>query len=195
MSIIDSNEFMKKVDKKTKMEMKLAMYGAPFLKGMKMANIMTVDKEEFADISFVLAGTNIAYRFLKGRGKNTILYLYRENELKAYLESEEVQVFLRAFGYMSYDLESVLARLSNRIYLYHDGGMEFPHEIGVFLGYPLSDVKGFVRNNGKNYLLSGYWKVYKDVEKAAKLFERFDRERECAVQDVLAGKGIVEIAV
>lgn len=28
-------------------------------------------------------------------------------------------------------------------------------------------------NNGKNFLYTGYWKVYKDVDNKVKLFEKF----------------------
>ena len=49
---------------------------------------------------------------------------------------------------------------------------EFPHEVGVFLGYPLADVVGFVRNGGRNCLLCGQWKVYARAQEAAMTFER-----------------------
>ena len=32
----------------------------------------------------------------------------------------------------------------------------FPHEIGLLLGYPVEDVLGFIRHQGKNYLYTGY---------------------------------------
>jgi hypothetical protein len=55
---------------------------------------------------------------------------------------------------------------------------DFPHEIGIFLGYPVEDVRGFVAHKGRNYKLCGYWKVYGDVEKAKKCFRRYDACRE-----------------
>ena len=36
----------------------------------------------------------------------------------------------------------------------------FPHEVGLFLGYPLDDVTGFIEQKGKNYKCCGIWKVY-----------------------------------
>ena len=51
-----------------------------------------------------------------------------------------------------------------------------PHEIGLFLGYPLCDVKGFIYNNGKNYKFSGPWKVY-DNESETILY--FDKCKQC----------------
>ena len=93
------------------------------------------------------------------------------------------------------EIVDMLKRLSQRIRLYADGQTDFPHEIGAFLGYPLADVESFIENRGKNYAYLGYWKVYHDVEQAVKTFRLFDKERERAVQDVIFGKGIQEIAV
>lgn len=195
MPIAEVKNFLQRNDSKSKMAMSLAMYGAPLLKGIKPANLMMVDGEEFMDIGSILKSTNITCFFLKGKGKKAVLYLYRKKELESCLASGEVQGFLRAFGYMSHDVEGVLGHLSKRIGLYRDGSMEFPHEIGIFLGYPLPDVKGFIKNRGRNYLMSGYWKVYQNVEETAELFKRFDRERERAVGEIIAGKEISEIAV
>ncbi|MDR2245683.1 MAG: DUF3793 family protein [Treponema sp.] len=56
---------------------------------------------------------------------------------------------------------------------------QFPHEVGIFLGYPVDDVLGFVEHNGQNYKLCGYWKVYGDVELAKACFRQYDECREC----------------
>ncbi|MDR0758852.1 MAG: DUF3793 family protein [Treponema sp.] len=55
---------------------------------------------------------------------------------------------------------------------------QFPHEVGIFLGYPADDVLGFVEHNGQNYKLCGYWKVYGDVERAKACFRQYDECRE-----------------
>ena len=41
-----------------------------------------------------------------------------------------------------------------------------PHEIGVFLGYPIWDVKGFIDNKGKDFKYCGTWKVYNNTDYA-----------------------------
>lgn len=51
--------------------------------------------------------------------------------------------------------------------------MKFPHEIGVFLGYPLQDVKGFIENNGRNSKYTGLWKVYGDKAASIRMFEKY----------------------
>lgn len=52
----------------------------------------------------------------------------------------------------------LLTQLSRRLCCSAD----FPHEIGVFLGYPLGDVVGFIENRGKNFTCCGCWKSYGD---------------------------------
>ena len=85
-----------------------------------------------------------------------------------------MQLILRQQGYAEpVNLEAALKQLSERIRC----SGEFPHEIGVFLGYPVEDVIGFMENKGKNYVLCKYWKVYHHAERAKHTFESYDRCR------------------
>lgn len=195
MPIAEVKKILQGGNKRARTAVQLAVYGAPLLKGIKPAALIMAERGEAADIGAALENTYITCFPLKGEGERSALYLYRKEELAGCLASGKVQSFLRSFGYMSYDVEAVLGHFSERIGLYRGGSMEFPHEAGILLGYPLPDVKGFIQNRGKNYLMSGYWKVYQNVEEAAGLFRRFDRERERALRDVLAGKEIAEITV
>ena len=52
------------------------------------------------------------------------------------------------------DCDGMLRQLSRRLCCEAD----FPHEIGVFLGYPLTDVVGFIENQGRNFTCCGCWK-------------------------------------
>lgn len=177
------------------MAMLLAFHCAPILKGSKAANLMTVSQKEFKGIGRLLQGTNISYRFLNTKGEKAILYLYREKELEQYLKQDDVREFLQEYGYRNECVDEMLHRLAKRIDLYSDGTMQFPHEIGAFLGYPVMDMKGFIEHNGKNFVYSGYWKVYHDVQGAVKLFQRYDKERIETIREVILGKSIREIAV
>ena len=64
---------------------------------------------------------------------------------------------------------------------------DFPHEIGIFLGYPLDDVEGFIKNKGQNFLLNGYWKVYSNKEEKEKIFKAYKKSK--AYNKALAKKG------
>ena len=89
----------------------------------------------------------------------------------------------------------LLKRLSDRIMMYCGGNIEFPHEIGAFLEYPVEDVRGFLENKGENYLYSGYWKVYHNVNYTEKLFEYYDIVRDWTLEEIMNGKSIKEVAV
>lgn len=173
----------------------LAMHCAPLLKRMAVANVLTLSRKQALGIKGMLKNTEIECYILKADCGRVILYLYRKDILQSCLQQEDVRYFLKKYGYPDKEIVDMLKRLSQRIRLYSDGQTDFPHEIGAFLGYPLADVESFIENRGKNYVYLGYWKVYHDVEQAVKTFRLFDKERERAVQDVIFGKGIREIAV
>ncbi len=173
----------------------VAINCAPVLKGSKAANIMTVSLREFNQIKENISGTDISYYLLRGKHDKFILYLYRENLLMKYLRRTDVKKFLAEYGYNTEKLFVMLVRLSIRAKEFFNGDGEFPHEIGAFLEYPIDDIRGFLENNGENCLLSGYWKVYRNVENTKKLFKKFDEERESSIKEIMYGKTLREIAV
>ena len=78
------------------------------------------------------------------------------------------------FGYDCDDMARCIAQLSRRIRA-RKSSNEFPHEIGIFLGYPLEDVEGFINHKEEGCKVVGTWKVYGDVEQAEASFRRFRR--------------------
>lgn len=78
---------------------------------------------------------------------------------------------------------------------YYAGRAGFPHELGYILEYPLRDVEMYIKNQGQNSLMTGYWKVYDNLEKAKETFKKYDQVREQAIADVMAGKMFYELAV
>lgn len=66
----------------------------------------------------------------------------------------------------------------------------FPHEVGLFLGYPPEDVLGFVCNRARNYKAVGLWKVYGDTQRA---LSRFEACRKCTEESIDRFKSGVSI--
>ena len=62
---------------------------------------------------------------------------------------------------------------ANRKAFKGDESGEFPHEVGLFLGYPPEDVKGFIDHRANGFKCAGLWKVYGDEKKARSLFEKY----------------------
>lgn len=182
-------------DEDRKMAVMLAIHCSPVLRGMKAANSITVNINESSNISRLLAGTGISYRFFRTMENRGLLYIYREKVIMDYLTSEEVQNFLNGYGYQNDGLSGMLDRLSDRLRLYGEGRTAFPHEIGVFLEYPLDDVKGFLMNNGKYCSCSGYWKVYHNVSETLQKFRQYDVERDLVIGEIIKGKTIREIVL
>lgn len=76
-----------------------------------------------------------------------------------------------------------------------DESGEFPHEVGLFLGYPPEDVKGFIDHRANDFKCAGLWKVYGDEEKARSLFEKYRKCTEiyCALWQ--SGSKLEQLAV
>lgn len=103
--------------------------------------------------------------------KICLLYMYRPNRLKEDLCNREAQKLLHDTGYTEETSEECIIHLMKRL----QNNNEFPHEIGLFLSYPVADVKGFIENHAKNFKFSGLWKVYGDEELAKDLFTKYKK--------------------
>ena len=157
-------------------EQTLAFHGAPSMAGIKPADLFSwagapEDTAALIDcFAREMARTGIQVRrlcFCRGR---SLILVYRPNRLQEHLEQEEIYTLLRRDGYpVEGGLEAMLDHLARRI-LESSG---FPHEVGLFLGYPVEDVVGFQEHDGRDFKFSGLWKVYSDVERAQECFRRY----------------------
>lgn len=120
------------------------------------------------------------------------VYVYRPAMLQALLRQSEVARFLTGLGYHSLeDTESVLEQLFSRF----QAQPLFPHEVGLFLGYPLADVQGFMEHGGRNYLIKGPWKVYAEAEEGRRRFDLFLKCREVYLRRYREGRPIARLTV
>lgn len=102
------------------------------------------------------------------------IFMYHRWVLTAFLNTPGVPEFLMTKGYpVTKGIDELVAALVSR---FRSLGT-VPHEVGVFLGYPLDDVQDFIRNRGRNYRVCRYWKVYSNENYAEKVFGCYDRCR------------------
>jgi hypothetical protein len=102
-----------------------------------------------------------------------LLLLYRRRMLRRALKGPCGRR-LRSLSYpVGSGLESCLAYLAGRF----SDPARFPHEVGIFLGYPIEDVIAFCTGILSPYDCRGYWKVYHRPEKAKRAFAYMDRAR------------------
>lgn len=175
-------------------ELRLIIQNAAVLKGKRISGMLFLNDKELARISMKLHNTNISLIILCTCKKRHLVMVYRAKELEEHLRSKEVSDYLREFGYRRDDFISNLIRLHQRMNGFYNKMKEFPHEVGVFLGYPICDIKGFLENKGERYLHSGYWKIYGNLEETRKKFLSYDEAREIAIDEFLSGRELESIA-
>lgn len=163
---------------------------SPTLAGLKTANLFSCSFESEQEMTAslrrwnkALSGKGICIIPLRRSSKRTLIYVYRPARLAKDLLDPKSQEILRLCGYSCSSASSCLTELIRRLKMQE----EFPHEIGLFLGYPPEDVRLFIENKAKNYKFVGCWKVYGDEAEARKTFAKF---RKCTdVYSRLQAKG------
>lgn len=176
-----------------KMEIQMVLQCAPLLAGLKISNLLTVSGSSGKLAVSVLYRTGIScYPLVDMHGK-TVFLLYRKKKLEQYLKGEAVQQILLQEHYKNPELDSILHILRVRYEKYINGEGSFPHELGLLLGYPAEDVKGFVKHKGKHFLYSGYWKVYEYKPEKIALFHQFEEAKKAMLSMVLDGMSIPDI--
>ena len=123
--------------------------------------------EELRRLNLRLRRKGLRILPLRIRERRALLYLYRPGMLEKDLRDPLAQRLLSECGYTPGNTNACLARLIARLRTETD----FPHEIGLFLGYPPADVDGFMHRK-EECKLCGIWKVYDDVEGALRQFAR-----------------------
>ena len=166
----------------------LAEQCAPTLAGIKPASLFCWKKMKPAELAQwrgTLSAYGMEFRILKAcpAGEDCLVYLFRTEWLRRILSDSSARSFLISLGYPDGDWGGFLACLSRRFRL----SGQFPHEIGVFLGYPLEDVTGFMKHCGQNYTYCGCWKVYGNPEEAKRRFAEYHRCTAFYCESVRAG--------
>ena len=164
-------------------ERMLIQHCAPPLAGIKTGNMFSCRYESEREMREVLRLFNRrlvkkGLRVLPIRFKNGIalIYVYRPSNLEKDLYKEEARNILDKCGYRNGGANDCVMQLICR--LRESEG--FPHEIGLFLGYPPEDVSGFIMETSneaerKECKCVGHWKVYGDEKNAQKLFSSYKK--------------------
>lgn len=174
----------------------------PTLLGVKPSCIISVNKkyieskQEF--IKFLETELNqfgCEYSIIYEEEQSYTLFLYHPEVMKKTLVKQVNKGILNYYGYdFNEDIvTNTILLLKVRYEAYKRKQSEFPHELGILLGYPVEDVIDYIKNDGKNYKFCGFWKVYHNVEEAEKIFEFFRLVREDALRIINSRKNLLEI--
>lgn len=156
----------------------LLRHCSPTLAALKAGSLFTCPSKYMPVLDQVVQTWNellnpkgVYIMVLLKRAHTALVYVYRPTLLKQELAKHETQNLLSGYGYPLDRVEGSLSFLRQKL----TDQLEFPHEIGVFLGYPASDVRLFIQNNGSGGKYDGSWKVYGNEEEARHKFAQFKK--------------------
>ncbi|MCR5054765.1 MAG: DUF3793 family protein [Lachnospiraceae bacterium] len=179
-------------------EQYIAEHCAPTLAGIKTGNLFSVQngegkslKHEIRELNRRLSEKGLRVIPVKQTGTHTLVYIYRPDRLEKDLSSAEAVRILEKKGYdvknASLCLKQLISRLSK--------DDAFPHEIGLFLGYPPSDVEGFMKNPNQGVKCSGVWKAYSNEEEAKRTFIKYRKCTRDYCSRLAAGSPLMQMVV
>lgn len=176
----------------------LVEHCAPTFAGLKTGNLFRISyadievfREELRRLNGILKKKGLRAVPVRMTAEFALVYLYRPDFLKRDLGSEEATCLLKSLGYEPQSVNRSVAFLARMM----REKEAFPHEIGLFLGYPPEDVLGFMKSSREGVKCVGCWKVYGDETKARAAFWRFQRCREVFEENVQRGRKLEALIV
>ena len=169
------------------------------ISGLKVSNLFIVQDKDLDYLLSLLNEMNMSWKILFHGKKKTTLLLYKEEALREYFSDVRVKEVMKNAGYGrkfvdDENIDMLMEIFCGRYQRYMKTKRQFPHEMGLFLGYPVEDVEGYLSNNGENSLYTGYWKVYENVEEKFRLFKSFEAAKENIIRFLAQGVSIKNIA-
>lgn len=170
---------------------------APVLGGLKTGNLFNYKTDRITALkqcSIVretLANFGVSVEIIKSSDNYSLVYVYRKNLLEEDLKNPLSRKILSKRGYEFFDVGYMIEKLKERI----QKSVCFPHEIGLFLGYPPEDVEGFIENKGRDFKICGYWKVYCNEQLALKKFAMYRHCTDVYVRLFKGGRVLEDLVV
>lgn len=171
---------------------------SPTLAGMKTGNMFPCEFESNLEMKVWLREWNrklspkgLRFLPLRYRNERALIYVYRPSKLEKDLYDGRAKEILRSCGYSCETPGLCVAKLIRKM----NENEEFPHEIGLFLGYPPEDVHGFIENKACGCKCVGCWKVYGDEEKAKKIFAKYKKCTDVYTRQWAGGRSIEQLTV
>lgn len=179
-------------------EKSLIRHCSPTLASLKTASLFAIEftcRKELNDVlrewNKRLSDKGVAMLALRETNNRALIYVFRKNRLRSDLCCPKIERFLKSSGYGSTSIGAALSTLRAHLTEHED----FPHEIGIFLGYPIEDVIGFITNKGQNCKCTGCWKVYCNECEAEKTFARYKKCEAVYMQLWERGRSVRQLTV
>ncbi len=121
-----------------------------------------------------------------------MILVWRPQLIDSLLAERDVQQFLLE-NQLSQHCDALIDEFILLLKAFYASGNRFPHEIGVVLGYPVEDVRGFISDGGKGSITHGRWRVYGDIDVASRRFAELDAADKNIKKLFFEGKSMREL--
>ncbi len=155
---------------------------SPTLAGIKTGSLFSCSCEskqllfsQIRNLNKKLVPKGLRILPMRVRNQRALIYLCRISSLKRDLNDSLARKLLEEHGYTPEKTDQCIVRLIERL----QSSDEFPHEVGLFLGYPPKDVSAFICGNECTCKYIGCWKVYGDEKAAIKTFNKYKQCTHC----------------
>lgn len=182
---IDFFRTIKQKDNIEYMKDMVSYFVSPIITGIKPASTISLGNTKDIYNTWKAHGKSFLKQLklesivLKDTSEKLIVLIYDRNLLEKHLKIEKNRVFLCNLGYCEdVQIDSCLNCLKNKF-----SQVEFPNESGIFLGIPIEEVLGFI--NKEDCILSGYFKVYNNSDRAEKVFKLYENSKRAIISNVL----------
>ncbi len=173
----------------------LVSSAAEVLAGVKPANLVSVPKRRLRCgrsiyalwlkyASELLRQSRLEAIVLRERDEVLLVLLYRRDLLEQRMRSRSMRAFLQRRDYpQATDLDACLQRLKQEF-----EKQASPNEVGMFLGYPLKDVNGFIDRRENCWQGRCLWKIYGPPRRSLVLYLRYRQSRQSLQNRLIEGE-------
>lgn len=114
--------------------------------------------------------SDFTFKVLQTRERAILVLCYSRGHLELHLSHAGIRALLHKAGYgADASYETLLDELCDRV-MTNDS---FPHEIGLFIGYPAKDVAAFMGLVKLPFACQGPWKIYGDPAQSLCLADQY----------------------
>lgn len=157
----------------------------PVVLGSKPLHIFTLRKDQEDLLGALEKCKRLEFKIITSK-RGTKLMVYNIENCETILRDKKNQRFLRKHGFAHFDLKAYIAYFERAL-----SRDEMPHIMGLFFGYPLKDVIGFMEGSIKKTKVQG-WCVFGDPKLSDQTYQHFSHAEE-KMKTILSNRGLQAI--
>ena len=103
--------YLKNKDRKVRLGFQVILQCAPFLKGLKVSGLISMENESYSELEEMFSGMEINfYKLSCSEGKCLVLF-YRPKELEEYMNQPKLRELIGQYGYKESNIEEMLTNM------------------------------------------------------------------------------------